>query len=881
MNRPVLNTIILTTFEPDAIVQPAEAFGAFGRHFVGVQTLFPQEEEAWDNGDPISGQTRDLNRGYGRWHGPAPLHVECDLQVLGAPTTRLGHDVVALPASATDQTLRVGLRGVFTNVFGSDSRLLIEGQATLRVLIQNAATSVVANSIAVPFSPPTGGVGLDALQNAGALTVNCDLPELPTGSSIIWCRVEDVKAAWLLPPDYLTVTGYPNTLAIPESYRYEQDGAEVIWDWLRDVGVRPADPAQLAIDGTDMYAAHERAVADGTLQHRGEWTTYIRNATAQSCDWSALRVHVGDGEWAATEYVTLPAPNSALHEIVLGSREAVAFDPMARSVTASWRESANTQLIAGSIASSTGPQLALWRLTEAEGEIVGTLLGTHPNDQKFFCEMSLLNNFASDILVNDTADDNQEIYVLSFGRLHRYDLSEPDIARALPGVPHASDGHPGGRCLRQDKKIGTLRYFTESFLQNQSGADGVFFYNLLREFGILGGPPSPGTSFHGHNCAENIWGRLLGITMDKPFGDDTAVQFVASWSGRFWYRAALEEFSIGSYLWQRLRAVSTHDGLRLLVTGREANSESAIWGVDDGDGFQEAFLQFRPRRLTRSLYTKTGVSNEALFCVGRSVSTASIASGEVSTAWSVIALGDLDGTGDVYVKKCLFWDEGAQAFQVSRGTLEAAGFIVEKLTPFLWWEVDLQQNGGGVWLQKSVAPTDGRRYLQRADGALLISYELHNGPLPYDPAVWGRLCFTLYEDGSGGNDALIPQPTGQNAQDALDIMPAGTGVAYLTKFTCGDWDALQVSDTSDRDPTTRLPMMSRQRLDYPLLWCRIDSDAPIDDLSTYTQLLTFDRVQPLSRTAHDVVDVCVLIPPAAGALRPAVQLYMPAIDKRN
>ena len=856
-------------------MQPAEAFGAFGRHFVGVQTLFPQEEQAWDNGDPIAGQTRGPGRGLGRWTGPAPPHVECDLQVLAAPTTQLGHDVVALPANTQGQKLRVSLRGIFHNVFVGEPRLLIDGTATLRILIQSASTGSVLNSLAVPFAPPAGGVGFEALQKAGKLTLTIDLPDLSAGSSIIWCRVEDVKAAWLLPPDYYSVTGYTSPNTIPEQYRYDEAGNQLVWDWLRDVGRRPADPAQVALDGTDMYAAHQAAVLAGTLEHRGEWTTYIRDGRAQGCDWSALRVQVGEGEWAASEF-TLPAPGAALHKLQIGDRFAVAFDPLARSVTASWREDDESQLIAGSIATSTGPALALWRLGQnVAGEIVGTLLGTHPNDQQFFCEMALLNNFASDILVNETLEGEEEIYVLSFGRLHRYDPAEPDIARALPGTPKASDGHPGGRCLRQTERSGTMRYFTESFLQNKQNTDGIFFYNLMREFGIVGGTPRPGTSFHGHNCAENIWGKLHGFTMNQPYGGPGAVQFLASWSGRFWYRSGVDDFPIKQYLWQRLRAVSTHDGLRLLVCGREANGENAIWGVDDSREFREAFLQFRPRRLTRSVYTKGAASNEVIFCVGRTVSTANIATGEVSTQWSVIAIGDLDGEGDVYVKKCLFWDEPSQAFRVARGTLEDEGFIVEKLTPFLWWEVDLQQNGGGVWKQKKVAPDDGRKYLQRLDGELIVEYKLFNGPLPYNPAYWGRICFTLYEDGGGGTDAIPPQPTCQNAFCVNEDMPQGTTVMFLTKGAGGDWDAIQVSDMCDIEPVTRLPMLNRQRIDYPLLWCRIDSDAPIDDLTSYTQLLHFDRLEPLTDTAKSRVDICVLVPPAAGAVR------APVIDKRN
>ncbi len=816
----------------------------------------------------------------GRWHGPAPLHVECALTILGASTYLLGHDDVARieVADATNAALQIALRGLFFNPFGADPFALFSGPLTLRVLIQNAATGATSSSTAHTFTPLQNPSGFGGLQNAPTVTRTVPLPALAAGSHIVWCRVESVSATLVLPPDYFAVTGYSSVATMPPQYLYQEgDGPILVWDWLRDVGLRPANPAQLALDGTAIAEAHQAAVLAGTLEHRGEWTQFIRNGASHSCDWSALRVVVSgdeEAEWEAPEFL-LPAPHPALFDGPPGGELLPTYlGPLARSVSASSPESASTCLVAGSIATSQGPALALWRLEE--GEVIGIdveLLGTHPNDNQFFCEMALLNNFASDILRKTRDDGEVEIYVLSFGRLHRFDPNADDIRRALPGVPAATDGHPGGRCLREHPSEGALKYFTEGFLQNTTQDGEVFFYNRLVEYGLGARRIHAGTSFHGHNCAEVAWGDLLGITMNAPYGDADTQAFIAALRGGRWERWGLDSFPASKYLWQRLRAVGTREGLRLLVCGRDRESEEAIWAVDDGRELRESYLPFRPRRLTRTTW---GNSGEAVLCVGRAV-TGSGGAAEVASTWSVIAVGDLDGDGSVFVKKCLFWDDTLHAFEISKAALIGAGFDLAKLPAFLWWDIDLQQNGGGVWLQRDVAPTDGRPYLVKGIISLIVLYSLPlNQALPYDSEAYSRLCFTLHEDGGTGTDAIEPGSGAGNAQEALDLMPDGTEPILIRKG-CGDtiWSSIQVSDVSELASDLPLRRLARARLDWPLLWTRVDSEAASDDLATYTQLMRFDTLQALSREAQAQVDVCVLAPPGLG------KIMVPVVEKRT
>jgi hypothetical protein len=857
------------------MIQPAEAFAFATRRFVGVQTLFASDELAWDNGDPVSGQARDLSRGLGRWHGPAPLHVECSLILLGASTYTWRQDIVARLSTSAPRRLRVGLKGLFTSITPDVAMPLFEGPLALRVLVQNAATGAIVSS--------TRDYVVDPAQ-AQVLEV----PELPVGSSIIWCRVEEVKAAQALPPDYLTVTGYGSLATVPLQFVYvDEDGDERVWDWLRDVGLRPSNPAQLAVDGTSMYVAHQAAILDGTLLHRGEWTQYIRDGAAHGCDWSALRVVVSDDAnavWSANSAL-LPAPHAPLFEIMgAGPRAAIAVDPLARSITAWCAETASTCLIAGSIATSTGPALALWRMSvSAQDVLFFDLLGVHANDNAFVCEMALLGNFASDVLIRQVPSagfiPDTEIYVLSLGRLHLFDAGATDVRQALPGVPREFDGHPGGRALREHPAERSLKYLTEGFEQNQVKGGEVFFYNRLVEQGSSGRRIHAGTSFHGHNCAEVCWGDLLGITMSAPYGDPKAQAFIASQSSGKWQRWGMEAFEASKYLWQRLRAVGTRDGIKLLVSGRERESEEALWGVDDGSELREAFLRFRPRRLTR---TSWGQGREALLCVGRAVVTGTDGGADVASTWSVLAIGDLDGDGSVFVRKCLFWDELIQAFEISRAALVSAGFDLAKLPAYLWWEEDLQQNAGGVWLQAETAPTDGRAYLYRSIGDVSVRYSFYVGTgaqFPYEGEVWSRVCFTLHEEGDSGNDAIVPQPGASNAQEALALMPEGTKPLKLSQNVSRSlWSVVQVSDVSESGHRTGEPpmrVMARARLDWPLLWCRVDSNADRSNLATYTQLLSFDRAQALSREAKSRVDICVLVPPGAGTIR------VPALDRRN
>lgn len=819
MSLPVLDYTSLTTFPGATPLLPIESFRAFGNDYVGVQTLFPADEAAWDFGDPESGASSDPSRGYGRWHGPAPLHCNAALSVVDAAYEELGHDDIARVSGAITAAAQISNR--------TDA-----GALTVRFVVQDAATGAVISTTAVslPASQETAVVALSAL-STGA-------------SAILWARVEGAVPVWQLPPDYYSVTGYANYGRIPSDYKYVVDDVEYVWDWLRDVGLRPSNPAQQSLSGVDMYAAHQALMLSSSLQMRGEWTTYIRSGAAQNCDWSALRLVEGEAEWEVGAIT--PHPGAALFRIEEEERVEVLFDALARSVSATDYDGDDI-VLAGSIASRTGALPALWRMASDE---TATILGTHPNETVSLCEMALLSNFASDTILTR---DGQRL-LLTLSGLHEYDENKP-VPEALPGIPRETDGHPGGRCLREHPKTGVPLFFTENF----SGPPN--FYNRLQEQIPGRRGEGPGTVFHGHNCADTLFGRYYGIHQNAPFSDTTAVQTIAFLEEGAWNDSELEGFPASAYRWQRVRGAGTPDGLKLLAAGKAASGEAAKWGMMDGYGFKEASLGFRTRRMTR---VRQGDGTERVYAVGRFV-----VDGAVQTDWSVISLTGL------FKKMCFLWDDLTSSYTVSRSLLEGAGFDVGLLPAYLWWQPDTDYQGGGVWLQKATAPESGV-YLTKDAGATLIKYTLSSGVMPYEPDQFDRICFTLYDDGSGGTDAIIPETSCAHAACALGRMPEGTLPLFVGRETLNDWAAVQVSDTSDIDTESQLRRLHLTSLSYPILWLKVDgAEEDADDLSTYTKRIAFNRYQALPTEARARVDVVALVPPGIGAIR------IPALDVRE
>lgn len=809
MSLPVLKHTTLAAFDPASPLLPIESFRAFGHDYIGMQTLFPADEEAWDSDN------------FGRWQGPAPLHSNVLLSIAGAEYKRVGHDDIARVSGALTATAQISER---TRV----------DEMSVRFVLQNAATGAVISNqlIGVPLKIETVVASFSALSTGQ--------------SAILWTRVEQAVAHWELPPDYYSSTGYVNYAGIPQDYKYRVEGVEYVWDWLRDVGLRPADTGQLSNSGLLMYAERQKLILGNAVQDRGDWTTYVRAGDAQDCDWAALRIVEGAGEWTASAIT--PYPGAALLKTSGASQVPVLFDPLARSVSA-FDYDGDHIVLSGSIASRTGPLLALWRMASDE---TATLLGTNPNTTNDTCEFALLSNFASDVLLTKSGQRQ----VLSLGGLHYYDDTK-SIPEALPGTPLNTDGHPGGRCLRQHPATDQVLFLTENF--DKSGDN---FYNRLQEQTAGRRTTGPGTVFHGHNCAEIAWGQYFGIHQDKPFDDETAQQNLSYLQNGQWIDGGIASFPAAAYRWQRLRSVGTVDGLKLLVCGKAAVGEDAIWGVSSGmaDKFKESSLNFRPRRLTR---VKADDGNEQIYAVGRFVTD-----GLLDTHWSVISI-----TSN-YITVCLFFDTENNYFEVLKSTLTAAGFDLSKLPAYLWWDVDTEQNAGGVWLQKDAAPEDDTPYLSLSTNTTTVRYT-PNSTLPYDGATWARICFTLYDDGGTGTDAIVPEPGCDSAECVFPKMPDGTLPLFLSKDVSTVWSAAQLSDVSDIDETSRLRLLDLQTLSWPILWWRVDSDAELDDLSSYTHALKFNRFQALPIEAKSRIDVCVLVPPGIGRIR------VPVLDKWN
>ena len=571
MSLPLLEYSILHTFENNSLALPKEPFHFNGNSYVGLRTTaWESDELAWGSGDPYPGETATPpRRAMGAWHGPRPLRIYAGLGIEGATYERLGHDDLA--------RLAAGARRIAWTVLfpgddaGSDSTPKNTGTPTWRILVQNASGAVVANA---------------STQNLFFDTAFAD------GSYIVWARSEIAQPEWKLPPDYNSVRGFTS---VPQKFRYVETVGEVeteyVWDWEADVGRRPASSAQLALDGSDMYAEYQKLFLSGGLQTRGAWTQYIVSAGPQGSEWSALRVQVGGGTWAMNAG-TVPAPGAALARIAgVSTRVPVGFDPLARMISCSDVVNGECYL-SGTIATRRGPELALWQFHTDE---TATLLGTNGDVTGNICE-SALNPEASDTILTQGG----KRLVLTFANLHQYQplrddgTPETDVAKRLPGTPVATMGHPGGRCLRE--LDGLYRFLTERFDQNENlGTDQASFYNRLQEE-TRGGArrAGPGTVFHGHNCAETVWNGYYGIRQNRAFSSDGQTtdpdtrQYLAKLESGQWRDVGMDAFPANLYRWQRVRALVTEKGWRLLVSGKAAPGPLAtpLTPADVADGIE-------------------------------------------------------------------------------------------------------------------------------------------------------------------------------------------------------------------------------------------------------------------------------------------------------
>lgn len=752
----------LSGFASKASTMSLEGFRFGSKNYWAVQpSQWEPSEAAWDCGDPVylppnRIPARDSGRGFGKWVGPGQVHVRPGnlwLQSLDEnPVTsqRVGHDDLArvsmgATVKATWDWLDVGV-GV-----------ALSGQVHL--VLQDADTGAVVDEQTLEF------------KEKQAL-----LPQLDA-NCILWARTEDVQRSWSLPPDYLQVRGFD---AIPIKFKYEENGAQFVWDYEADVGRRPTDLSH------PFYVLERQAFLDGKLNRRAEWTQYISDGGSYGGPWSALRIAVGaeDSEENFSVGVGFsPYPGPVLYEIEdefdLETRNAVFIDPLALSVSASkvlkYGDNAGQCRIGGTVAGRSGPLTAYWHFHPQLPvfNLCATLLGASERTTALMCEASLYPVVSDVLEIAPTFPETRSTeLVLTHAFLHQYEPDIGAIAARLPGLPRATLGHPGGRCLREDN--GKIRYFTESFNQvgkRVSGDKFAQFYNRMREVDLRQQVRTGnGTDFHGDNCVDMAWNSLYGWAQDGPFGDAETKQYLAVMKSGVWDDSGLEAFPATSYLWQRVRSVNTVEGTRLLATGKHPNSEKPLWGVSDGQRFRESWLPFRPRRLTR---VEDESGDEWIYAVGRFVTLAEDGLYDVADNWSLIRVS---GT---FVKVCAFWDSAAGAesgaagaFTFDRAEALSLGLDAEKMPPFLWWVIDATQPAGGYWTRRDVAPPDEHYYL-------IVSYDAEtvfcappsDKGLPYSPLIWDHFCFTVHDDGGVGTGPWPPEPHCTDAECVFIPLP--------------------------------------------------------------------------------------------------------------
>lgn len=424
-------------------------------------------------------------------------------------------------------------------------------------------------------------------------------------------------------------------------------------------------------------------------------------------EWSAIRVRVGTGAWSLTAGKDV-SPGCPLYRktgnadtVLTTSNEATyrcAFDPLARTVSASFVTTApvrhadgtidvpaGSQIIAGLRASPSGPQSAVWVL---KADLTTRLLGLSDSFSNGFCECAKADHHASDL----GQDGDGNLYLLSECSLFRYDPDGALIASRIPGHPLATSGHPGGQCLRFSKDA--LTFWTENLTDGVD--DGAALYNRLVRRVSGRDERGPGTLWHGPNCSEIFLGRQFGVRASevpdkKGLFSDTALGILDTLDGGRWAGNDGISRPLKTTFWQRLAKC----GANLFVFGYNPTTNTPLCHVATVQKLAPYDFPFFVRRATRC---DTGT--ERLLLCARPQAQG------IGIARRVVEVGALTDV-DLGLKVCSLWNDGLGAYILDRAAWEARGHSVVELPAFLTWAPLAGSNGGGVWQGVSVEPTSG------------------------------------------------------------------------------------------------------------------------------------------------------------------------------
>ena len=598
---------------------------------------------------------------------------------------------------------------------------------------------------------------------------------------------------------------------------------------------------------------------------------------------------VGDGPWQLAPGVC-PSPGASLYgkndeapeTVITAANEAafrVVFDPLARCVSASCeleqplRERdgqfvapQGALLVGGLRASADGPQSALWVLRD---DGTARVIGLQTQFTAGVCECAKINHYCSDLV---QAPDGTLFYLTECA-LFRFDPNA-DVRAALPGFPLSVGGHPGGNCLRFPGPNEAV-HWTEDLTGRDKGIS--YYYNRIVRRVSGREALGPSTLWHGTNCAEMFLGRLMAMrgqriapTLDNPTPSGTLyLDWIAGgqWEG---YGGMTRDLRFT--FWQRLRALgnklfvwgyapapgsapSLLEDAHAPAPGDEKNeptrdeplpdalpqpTDKPVCAVADGVTLRDADFPFFIRRAT-----VCGRGESARLFV-----TARAASEGIGPATRVIEI-----TG-AKTHLCSHWNPDIAAFTLPRAEFEAAGGDVAQLPPFFRWYPQLGRDGGGVWIASQNAP-DAGFYLFTQVGNVSIFFNARpDGALPYDPDLWGRLCFDILADGSV--DGPFIEPTCTHAKCAIDAMPPGTRFRRVERLTPDAGAPIFGFQITDMSQNKRL---SAERETFPSLWYRIDSEADRADLTSYTHLANYGRlIVPALPAAHEVEAVVLIAP---------------------
>lgn len=692
---------------------------------------------------------------------------------------------------------------------------------------------------------------------------SANLGDVGSGSYLLWVNRTGGGKEYEWPADWSAVTGQS---AVPANYKWTDanTGRRYQYDPYWNVGAKPwdvTDARQKAL--LDLRTS---ILAAGQARKHPAWTSLLITFTnegvqyAPDGEYACLPFQVGGGTFDLRNVHINALPGPSLWNAVDG---AWILDPRLRTVSSFYTDPDDLSLwIGGMWSSPDGPQPCMVRYDPGTDAVTEVDLGPAYNVPSPPC---ICNRQSANAVNGIIRHPNRPLTArgvmlgLSECNIFTRDGARPPASRLVPETP-------GGRSLTQvsNPNGASVYYATENDFAASDLHPVADAYVLERGrvrasagvAGLLG------------SCLASWNGRLWGITETVATAGKTN-PFQQTYAQRKENTQAL--CYMDGTQWQAVRSwtVEEFDASRLVQSG----SFLLAFGVVGATG-ETIPLAMRVSGQTEALTIEFGLSLDSFVWRAEAAPKDGSATAIRQSALLVGPAGNgpgIDGwqvseTDGAPVKVCGFWNSGAGEFRFSATALTAAGFDLSALPHYLLWD-EINR----YWLQTNTLPTSGH-WLTMGNHTTYIAYT-PNTTLPYDPTVWGAICFVLGSNGAPEPVPVPPVPACTDMQCVFSLMPTGT-LTEIFKLPGdgsgwelqGEINSIVVADPVDygmgADIAELYPFLGF-RVDVPgnLTWPGDNAEEDAAVRATFTPM-PYGRQFTLPYPASKNVCVMALLPPA-------------------